>query len=65
MPFPAAGVPAAEAGARKTTDWRMWVPSAAMMLCSWLSYMDRQVLAVLSPTILRDTGLNAQSYRKT
>ena len=33
-----------------------------MMACSWLSYMDRQILAVLSPTILQDTGLNAQSY---
>ncbi len=32
------------------------------MLCSWLSYVDRQILAVLSPMILRDTGLNAQSY---
>jgi ACS family hexuronate transporter-like MFS transporter len=62
MPFPAAGVPAAEVGARKPVAWRMWVPSAAMMLCSWLSYVDRQALAVLSPTILRDTGLNAQSY---
>jgi MFS transporter, ACS family, hexuronate transporter len=40
----------------------MWVASAAMMLCSWLSYVDRQILAVLSPTILRDTGLSAQSY---
>jgi hypothetical protein len=58
MPLPAAGVPAAEAGARRTDDWRVWVASAAMTLCSWLSYVDRQVLAVLSPTILRDTGLN-------
>jgi ACS family hexuronate transporter-like MFS transporter len=33
-----------------------------MMLCSWLSYTDRQILAVLSPMILRDTGLSAQSY---
>jgi MFS transporter, ACS family, hexuronate transporter len=33
-----------------------------MMLCSWLSYVDRQILAVLSPEILRDTGLSAQSY---
>src|SRR5256886_6694036 len=40
----------------------MWVASAAMMLCSWLSYVDRQVLAVLSPTILQATGLNAQRY---
>jgi ACS family hexuronate transporter-like MFS transporter len=33
-----------------------------MMLCSWLSYVDRQVLAVLSPTILAATSLSAQSY---
>ncbi len=40
----------------------MWVASGAMMLCSWLSYVDRQILAVLSPTILHDVHLNAQSY---
>jgi ACS family hexuronate transporter-like MFS transporter len=33
-----------------------------MALCSWLSFVDRQVLAVLSPTILRDTGLSAQDF---
>ncbi|MBV9504161.1 MAG: MFS transporter [Acidobacteriia bacterium] len=42
--------------------WRLWVPSVAMMLCSWLSYVDRQILAVLSPMILKDTGLGAQGY---
>jgi ACS family hexuronate transporter-like MFS transporter len=46
----------------RATDWRMWVASVAMMLCSWLSYVDRQVLAVLSPTILQATGLSAQRY---
>jgi ACS family hexuronate transporter-like MFS transporter len=40
----------------------MWVASVAMMFCSWISYVDRQVLAVLSPTILQATNLNAQSY---
>jgi len=40
----------------------MWVASVAMMLCSWLSYVDRQILAVLSPMILKDTGLTGQSY---
>lgn len=40
----------------------MWVASAAIMLCSWLSYVDRQVLAVLSPMILRDTHLSVQDY---
>src|SRR5262249_18037116 len=46
----------------RATDWRMWVASVAMMLCSWLSYVDRQVLAVLSPTILAAAHLNAQSF---
>ncbi len=45
-----------------STSWTMWVPSVAMMLSSLLSYVDRQVLAVLSPMILRDTGLSAQAY---
>lgn len=47
---------------RADTTWRIWVPSAAMMLANLLSYLDRQVLAVLSPTILHDTGLSAQGY---
>jgi len=46
----------------RATDWRMWIASVAMMLCSWLSYVDRQVLAVLSPTILQATSLNAERY---
>jgi MFS transporter, ACS family, hexuronate transporter len=44
------------------TGWRMWIPVTAMMTCSWLSYVDRQALAVISPMILRDTGLSAASY---
>ena len=42
--------------------WRMWVASGAIMLCSWLSYVDRQTLAVLSPVILQDTHLSVQAY---
>lgn len=42
--------------------WRMWVPCLGMALCSWLSFVDRQVLAVLSPTILKETGLSAQDF---
>lgn len=42
--------------------WRMWIPCLGMALCSWLSFVDRQVLAVLSPTILQETGLTAQDY---
>jgi MFS transporter, ACS family, hexuronate transporter len=42
--------------------WRVWVPVMVMMTCSWLSYVDRQALAVISPMILKDTGLSASSY---
>src|SRR5215467_14153107 len=48
-------------GAR-ATDWRMWVPCIGMALCSWLSFVDRQVLTILSPTIIRDTGLTNQNF---
>ena len=33
-----------------------------MMACSLLSYVDRQILAVLSPMILADLKLNAEKY---
>ncbi len=44
------------------TGLRVWVPVLVMMTCSWLSYIDRQAFSVLSPTILRDTGLSAGGY---
>src|SRR3989442_10011226 len=53
----AAGTPLSSA-----LGWRMWVPCAGMALCSWLAFVDRQVIAVLAPTILRDTGLSAQDF---
>jgi uncharacterized membrane protein len=43
-------------------NWKIWTISLVMMVCSWLSYVDRQTLAVLSPTILRDSGMSAQDY---
>lgn len=43
-------------------NWRIWTVSVVMMVCSWLSYVDRQILAVLSPTILADTQMSAQDY---
>jgi ACS family hexuronate transporter-like MFS transporter len=43
-------------------NWRMWIPCIGMALCSWLSFVDRQVLAVLSPTILAETGMSAQDF---
>ena len=40
----------------------MWVPCIGMALCSWLSFVDRQVLAILTPTIMQDTGLTPQHF---
>jgi MFS transporter, ACS family, hexuronate transporter len=42
--------------------WRMWVPCLGMALCSWLSFVDRQVLSILGPTILKDTGLTNNDF---
>ena len=39
-----------------------WLPVISMMLVSVISYIDRNTLALLAPTILRDTGLNAEQY---
>jgi MFS transporter, ACS family, hexuronate transporter len=44
------------------TGWRIWLPVAVMMSCSCLSYIDRQALTVISPMILRETGLSASAY---
>ena len=52
----------APAPAALAADWRMWVPCIGMALCSWLSFVDRQVLAILSPTILAETGLTNQNF---
>jgi MFS transporter, ACS family, aldohexuronate transporter len=46
----------------RAIDWRMWVPCVGMALCSWLSFVDRQVLTILAPTIIRDTGLTNQNF---
>jgi ACS family hexuronate transporter-like MFS transporter len=41
---------------------KWWTPTASMLLLSLLSYVDRNVLALLAPSILRDTGLSAEQY---
>jgi ACS family hexuronate transporter-like MFS transporter len=46
----------------QATGWQMWVPCVGMALCSWLSFVDRQVLNILSPTIIKDTGLTPQDF---
>ena len=40
----------------------LWLPTVSMLLLSLISYMDRSVLAILSPTILRDLHLTATEY---
>jgi MFS transporter, ACS family, hexuronate transporter len=44
------------------SSWHAWWPVTLMFGCSLLSYMDRQILAVLSPMILGDLKLNAEKY---
>src|SRR5512138_826726 len=44
------------------SGWQVWVPCIGMALCSWLSFVDRQVLNILSPTIIADTHLTAQDF---
>jgi MFS transporter, ACS family, hexuronate transporter len=58
-PTAESGIDPAQASA---AGWRMWVPVFLIMSCSCLSYIDRQAIAVISPMILRDTGLSAGSY---
>ena len=41
---------------------KIWLPTASMMLLSLLSYVDRNVLALLSHTILREASLTAEQY---
>ena len=46
----------------RSASWRMWVPCIGMAFASWLSFVDRQVLAVLAPTILQETKMTAQDF---
>jgi ACS family hexuronate transporter-like MFS transporter len=41
---------------------KTWLPAATLMLLSLLSYVDRNVLALLSHTILREASLSATQY---
>jgi len=44
-------------------EWiRRWTPAATMMAVSVISYVDRNTLAILAPTILRETGLSKEQY---
>ncbi len=46
----------------RSTFVRLWAPCVAMLLLSLLSYADRSVLAILSPTILAELHLSATQY---
>ena len=59
---PATTARTSAAATSPTTSWQMWVPCVGMALCSWLSFVDRQVLNILSPTIIADTGLTPQDF---
>ena len=39
-----------------------WIPALSMMLVSIVSYVDRATLALLAPTILKETHLSGQQY---
>ena len=63
MAGPTTNVTVAGAGpAAARASWQVWIPCLGMALCSWLSFVDRQVLAILSPTILKETGLTNQNF---
>jgi len=57
-------VPTTATADRQTSAWRVWWPAATMMLCSLLSYLDRQTLAVLSPMMLADLRWNTETYSR-
>ena len=41
---------------------RVWVPTVSMLFVSLISYIDRNTLALLAPTILAETHLSAEQY---
>jgi ACS family hexuronate transporter-like MFS transporter len=40
----------------------LWVPALSMTLVSFISYVDRNTLALLAPTILQEMQLTAEQY---
>ena len=49
-------------GARIHDALWCWLPTLSMTLACLISYVDRVTLAVLAPTILRETRLSAEQY---
>jgi MFS transporter, ACS family, hexuronate transporter len=46
----------------ESTELVRWIPGITMMLLNTLSYIDRNTLALLAPTILRETHLSNEQY---
>lgn len=42
--------------------FRQWIPAASMMLVSLISYIDRNTLALLAPTMLAELNLSGELY---
>ena len=42
--------------------WATWSPALAMMLVSMISYVDRNAIAILIPSIQKETGLTGREY---
>ena len=47
---------------RPEGGWRLWIPCGGMALASALAFVDRQLLAVLAPTIRDEIGLTAADF---
>jgi len=64
MPETAATIEPAENLAQPVaaTPLRRWMPALSMTLVSLISYIDRNTLALLAPTMLRELHLNAERY---
>src|ERR1700741_4700582 len=39
-----------------------WIPTTSMLLVSLISYIDRNTLALLAPTIMKETQLSVEQY---
>ena len=60
---PISGKPGAYATVnREAMGWRMWVPCGGMAVAAALAFVDRQLLAILAPTIRAEVGLTAADF---
>ncbi|MCS6951391.1 MAG: MFS transporter [Bryobacterales bacterium] len=54
--------PAPQHRSERAEGLRLWIPALSMLAVSLISYIDRNTLALLAPTILEETGLTATQY---